>query len=104
MILIGFILSPLSWWNDLLVNIPISYLIALPFSYFNKQLLLPVTILVYWLTNIIGIVFIHFGTLGLYKKSKFTKKDLLLNLIFGSVYTLVIALLVKFGVLTLPKF
>lgn len=103
LIIVGFILSPLSWWNDLLVNIPISYFLALPFSYFNKNLLLPVMVIMYWLTNIIGILLMHFGTLNLYKKSKFTKKDLITNLFFGSIYTLLIVLLVKIGILNFPE-
>ena len=37
----GFILSPLSWWNDLLVNIPLAYLFSLPFSILDESLFLP---------------------------------------------------------------
>jgi hypothetical protein len=39
--IIGFILSPLSWWNDLFVNIPLAYLFAIPFGWISKQYFLP---------------------------------------------------------------
>lgn len=59
--LLGFLLSPLSWWNDAFVNIPLAYLFAIPFSLVSKSLHLPALILGYWLTNIIGLVLMHIG-------------------------------------------
>ena len=58
---IGFILSPLSWWNDLLVNVPIAYAFSYPFSLVSKSLYLPSFILGYWITNILGFVLMHKG-------------------------------------------
>ncbi len=58
---IGFILSPLSWWNDLLVNIPLAYLFAWPFGALNERLFLPALVFGYWLTNIIGMLLLHAG-------------------------------------------
>ncbi len=58
---IGFILSPLSWWNDLLVNIPLAYLFAWPFGALNERLFLPALVFGYWLTNIIGMLLMHTG-------------------------------------------
>ena len=58
---LGFILSPFSWWNDLFVNIPLAYLVALPFSLINRDLLLPALVIGYWLTNIIGLVLLQSG-------------------------------------------
>ncbi len=34
---IGYLLSPLSWWNDLFVNVPLAYLFALPFSLLHEH-------------------------------------------------------------------
>jgi len=34
---VGFVLSPLSWWNDLFVNIPLAYLFAVPFGFISEK-------------------------------------------------------------------
>ncbi len=44
---VGYLLSPLSWWNDLFVNVPLAYLFALPFSQLHVQLYLPAFVLAY---------------------------------------------------------
>lgn len=59
--LIGFILSPLSWWNDAFVNIPIAYVIAIPFGMISKSLFVPAMVISYWLTNIVGLLLLHAG-------------------------------------------
>ena len=62
---IGFILSPLSWWNDMVVNIPLAYIFSLPFSVIHKSLFLPSFILGYWLSNLIGFLMLHWGSANL---------------------------------------
>lgn len=52
LVTIGFILSPLSWWNDLLVNIPLAYVFAFPFGFISKDFFFLMIILGYWITNI----------------------------------------------------
>ena len=53
---IGWLLSPLSFWNDTFVNIPVAYLFAhftwriFPWSFAWS------VIVYYWLTNIVGII------------------------------------------------
>lgn len=52
----GWLLSPLTFWNDAFINIPLAYLLAnlaapvMPFDF------LTVTIICYWLTNVAGLV------------------------------------------------
>lgn len=58
---VGFILSPLSWWNDPFVNIPLAYLFALPFDLISRRLFVPALVVGYWLTNIAGLVLMHAG-------------------------------------------
>lgn len=57
----GYILSPLSWWNDLVVNIPLAYLFSLPFSLIHNQLFIPSFIIGYWLSNLLGLLMMHWG-------------------------------------------
>jgi hypothetical protein len=61
---IGFVLSPLSWWNDVVVNVPLAYLFAWPFSAWDERLYVPAFVLGYWLTNIAGLVLLHKGIAG----------------------------------------
>jgi len=102
----GFMLSPLSWWNDAFVNLPL----ALAFAWLVssvcveswKEAVFGVAVIVgYWLTNLLGFVLMHRGGRQMLAKAGTTtvrsefKKDLLVSL--G--YTALIVLLIKFGVL-----
>jgi len=54
--IIGFILSPISWWNDIFINIPISYAVASSIHYFVKLPFIWLTLACYWLSNILGLL------------------------------------------------
>jgi hypothetical protein len=99
--LVGFILSPLSWWNDLLVNVPLAYALATPFALLHKRLFLPSFIAGYWLTNVVGLVLLHRGTLGLFQPDR--SPALRRELLVATLYTLLIVLLVLSGVLPDPE-
>jgi len=90
---IGYILSPLSWWNDLFVNVPLSYAFSYPFSLIDERLFLPAFILGYWLSNWLGFVLLHRGIAGLLAKDKLTMSRRT-SIIVAIVYTLLIAILV----------
>jgi hypothetical protein len=103
---IGFLLSPLSWWNDLVVNFPLSYVIALPFGLIKESLFLPSFISAYWLTNILGLVLMQKGGQKLFKPEEMQiepKKRIKNTLIWSSVYTVLIVILILSGVLTFPS-
>jgi hypothetical protein len=61
MTFIGFMLSPLSWWNDAFVNFPLAigfgWLVALAF----EPAFEPAVVFGYWLTNVLGLVLMHKG-------------------------------------------
>jgi len=100
---IGYLLSPLSFWNDIFFNIPIAYAFSWLTSFLIKDIFLESMIFFYWVTNILGMLMMHFGIKGMVeKKSRLTKKDLLINILVSIVYTLVIYLLVIFNVLKIP--
>ena len=82
---IGFILSPLSWWNDLLVNIPLAYVFAFPFGFISEKLFLPMIILGYWITNIVGFMLMHHGVSDLLSKEteKYTKKEMVKDILIS---------------------
>lgn len=99
---IGFMLSPLSWWNDAFVNLPLAFafawVVALPY----RPAFIPAAIVGYWLTNILGLFLMHKGAQEAFGKDaapsytwpRFTK-DLLISL----AYTGLILLLVYLKVL-----
>lgn len=101
---IGYLLSPLSWWNDVFVNLPLAYAFAFLFGLLSRKLFLPVMVLGYWITNIAGLVLLHRGLKDLVTKEKvrYTKKSLVKDVIISIIYTAVVVILVKLGWLKFP--
>jgi len=97
--LIGFILSPLSWWNDLVVNIPLAIIFGWLVSLIYKPLFIYAAIFGYWLTNIIGLILLRRGAkLALSEEDAqkpFSKKEILKDIIISIAYTSVIIILAK---------
>lgn len=102
LITIGFILSPLTWWNDLVVNVPLAYLISTPFSLISSELFLPAFIISYWLTNLTGFVLLHWGSQGLINNKYYTP-NLKQSLIISFVYSTIIIIMVIVGWLESPS-
>ena len=98
---IGYLLSPLSWWNDTFINLPLAWLFASLVSLVSHRLFVPAMILGYWLTNIAGLLLMAQGTAGLAARGspQGFKRRLVLSLIAATGYTLLIVLLFLFGVL-----
>jgi hypothetical protein len=53
---VGYTLSPLSWWNDLFVNVPLALVFAWVVSAFDKPVFGVSVVLGYWLTNVLGFI------------------------------------------------
>jgi predicted Na+-dependent transporter len=104
LIILGYLLSPLSWWNDLFFNLPIAYgigyLLSLPFP----DLLLPMTVVGYWISNILGFIFMQMGATDTFLETqeKNFKKDLLISLATSTFYTFLVVALVKLDIFKLP--
>ena len=98
---IGFMLSPLSWWNDLVVNLPLALAFAWVASFFYKPAFEACVILGYWLTNILGFVLMHKGAQKVFsnEQRKYSRRDLLRDFGISLLYTGLILLLLKVGVL-----
>lgn len=102
--IIGFVLSPLSWWNDLLVNIPLAYAFAIPFGAVSRSWFLPALVVGYWITNIVGFLMLHQGLTGFFAKEAkpYTKKMFAKDLIISVLYTLLVVILVQLGWIRFP--
>lgn len=101
---IGFLLSPLSWWNDLLVNIPLAYLGGTIVGFVYKPLFYPALVISYWLTNIVGLIMIHYSAKKLINSTSksLSQKEIWQNIGWSVVYTIVMATLVKLEILRFP--
>jgi len=105
--IIGYLLSPLSFWNDIFINIPIAYGLGFLAGLIHKPLFLPVMIFGYWLTNAAGFILMHYGVVEAIDKSdkldkKKTRRQLIINIIASLVYTAIIFIIVKLGWLKFP--
>jgi hypothetical protein len=98
---IGFLLSPLSWWNDAFINIPLALLFAWLVSFVYKPAFTASLILGYWLTNVIGLVLMHKGARQMLSNEPATgtRRELLTDIIVSLIYTVVIVVLVKWEIL-----
>ena len=98
---VGYILSPLSWWNDLWVNVPLALAFAWGVSLVYKPAFFASAVLGYWITNILGFVLLHKGAQQMLTKEgkKYGRRDLARDVGISLLYTALIVLLVKSGVL-----
>ena len=98
---IGFMLSPWSWWNDLFVNVPLALLFALVVSLIYRPAFEASLIVGYWLTNVLGFVLMHKGAQKMLTKEgrKYSRRDLFRDLGISLLYTGLIVLLLKLGLL-----
>ena len=98
---IGFMLSPLSWWNDLFVNVPLAVGFAWLVSLVYKPAFSAAAIVGYWLTNVLGFVLLHKGAQKTFtiEDKPYTRRSLVRDILISLLYTLLIVVLVKIGVL-----
>lgn len=99
--LIGYLLSPLSWWNDLFINVPLALVFAWIVSFFYKRAFEPCLIVGYWLTNVVGFVLMHKGMHKMLstQEKRYARRELLRDLGISLLYTAVIVVLLATGVL-----
>ena len=91
--LIGWLLSPLTTWNDVFINIPLAYICA---SLFFK--IAPVNfplqvIIFYWLSNALGIMLMYATGRNVIREKTFSFKNVLVTLL---IYSIILFLLDKF--------
>ncbi|ALF56119.1 hypothetical protein ACX27_29940 [Nostoc piscinale CENA21] len=105
LLVLGYLLSPLCWWNDLLFNLPIAYFFGYLCSLLSPKLLIPASILGYWLSNVVGILLMQFGSQDIFQKNsqeRNLKKELLSGFISSTVYTLIIIILLQLKIVETP--
>ena len=102
MAFIGFMLSPLSWWNDLFVNVPLAVGFAWLVSFFYKPAFAASVVVGYWLTNVLGLVLMHKGGQKLLSSKeivKYSRHEFFKDIVISLLYTLFILFLVRLKIL-----
>ena len=99
---IGFMLSPLSWWNDAVVNLPLALAFAWLVSLFYRPAFEASVIIGYWLTNVLGFVLMHKGARKMSSSTApqpYSRRDFQRDLLISLLYTALIVVLLKLKVL-----
>jgi hypothetical protein len=97
----GYMLSPLSWWNDAFVNLPLAYIFAWIVSRFYRPAFEVSLVLGYWLTNVLGLILMRKGAQeAVSKKQKwYSRRELALDVAVSLAYTALIVVLLRQQVL-----
>jgi hypothetical protein len=102
----GFLLSPIMWWDDLLLNIPISWVLASFISSGPARLVLGINyvpvqyvfsasfILAYYMSNIVGILLLKKAYTTWRGKELTLMQSWRINIAICTVYTILIALFI----------
>jgi uncharacterized PurR-regulated membrane protein YhhQ (DUF165 family) len=96
---IGWLLSPLTFWNDAFINIPLSYLLANIFVRFFPKNFVHTVVIFYWLTNVIGLFMMYVSGKYMIKSGKGIKKELISLILTTIVYSVILILLGRTGIL-----
>jgi hypothetical protein len=102
---VGYLLSPLSWWNDAAVNLPLAYAFGSAVEYLSPGHFTQAVVLGYWATNAAGLVLLHTGASRALCRTppcRYTRQMLAKDLAVSILYTLVIAGLAGLGLLKPP--
>lgn len=96
---IGWLLSPLTFWNDAFINIPLAYLLAnITIRAFPVNFLYTVMVF-YWLSNFVGLFMMYTSGRHIVKSGKGIVRELISLIATIAVYTAVLAILGKMGIL-----
>jgi hypothetical protein len=102
---VGFMLSPLSWWNDLFVNVPLAVAFAWLVALIRPSAFMAAAVVGYWLTNVLGFVLMHKGAkIALARDTPAVPvwRRFLVDIAVSLLYTLFIVVLVHFKWITPP--
>jgi hypothetical protein len=96
---IGYILSPLSWWNDLFVNIPIAYVAASLLSLLYPKGFAAFFAASYLATNILGFLMMHWGAEDMAGRRIGGERRILYYVVVSTIYTLLVLALAETGII-----
>jgi len=97
MFMAGWLLSPLTTWNDVLINIPLAYIMARAVKTLVPLDMAVLTVIFYWVTNIAGLWMMYFAARRIAAESKIPRKGLLSIIVPMIVYSVIIILIDMWG-------
>jgi len=96
---VGWLLSPLTFWNDVFVNIPLAYLCASLCYRLAHFDFLQLALIFYWLSNLIGILLMYVYGRLIGKEEGLTLRTLFKTILTVIIYSIVLFMLSELGVL-----
>ena len=96
---LGWLLSPLTFWNDVFINIPLAYLCASLVFRLAHFDFLPMVMVFYWFSNILGIAMMYFSGRAIAREVGYWKDVLLKTILTILVYSIILVLISNFGIL-----
>lgn len=98
--LIGFWLSPLSWWNDIFVNVPLAlgltystwFFFSLGHIYLSQLILIISFIIWYFITNVLGFILLHHGISSFLHNRK-EVQSLVHSFVYSVFYVIVVVII-----------
>lgn len=96
---IGWLLSPLTFWNDAFVNIPISYLCASLLIRFIKVDFIGLMLVVYWVSNIVGLCMMYLSGRAIFEDRGGVFKALMTLVATIAVYSVMLIALGRIGII-----
>jgi len=103
---LGWLLSPMCWWNDLVFNLPLAYGVGWLVKQIQPDWFAGGMVAGYWLSNVVGIVLMQTSALEVFQDpdqpQKKLRNEILLGVLTSSAYTLLVYGLVRWGVIHTP--
>lgn len=93
---VGLMLSPITWWNDPFVNIPISYITASIVAGFSPNLFYTSFLIFYWFSNLLGVLLLYKGGKGFIEARRISRSKQVIAIL---VYSFIIVLLSIYGII-----
>ena len=97
MFMAGWLLSPLTTWNDILINIPLAYIMAKAVKALLPLDMAILTVIFYWVTNIAGLGMMYFSARRISAESKIPRKSLLSIIVPIIAYSIIIIIIDRWG-------
>jgi hypothetical protein len=97
---VGWMLSPLTFWNDAFVNIPISYFCAtISLRFLKNTDFLFLVLIFYWLSNGFGVLMMYASGKSIMRDKSHRLKALASLFVTVLIYSAIIIILGKIGIL-----
>jgi len=96
---IGWLLSPLTFWNDAFINMPVSYIAATVLFRFIRIDFAALVVICYWLSNAAGLLLMFISGKSVLKKGIGLARQIFSLAATIACYTAILFILAKAGII-----